>query len=362
MDNQLTKSLFVPLESVINFPFYPRIPTISLELTAQCNLRCPYCLNATLQRPKETIAWELLEKIIDEAADGKLNISNLHGAGEPLLWDRLEEVVRLIKSRNAGLASFGTNATLLTQERFRSLLEAGLTQIYFSIDTLDSEIYKATRGGSLEVAVRNVKAAIRLAPKDFKFIIALMNHKDQILTQAKVDEFYEVFGRHTNVLLNPVENEYFPGTQEDYRVTPLKKNGCWAPSGYLFIAADGRAAICCTDQNVKHCLGNVKERSIRDIWFDHRNQTLFRNLAVGVIDVPSVCTQECVLNPPETGRSSVAVGLGLSFDAALKISSVLAMNREFKAALEIAHHLLARDSQNAQLHTFIAEITSHMAS
>ncbi len=356
MQNQLSKSFFVPLTPVIDFPFYPRIPTISLELTARCNLRCPYCLNSTLQRPKETIQWELLEKIVDEAADGKLDISNLHGAGEPLLYDRLEDVVRLIRSRNAGLASFGTNGTLLTEERFRSLLDAGLTQIYFSIDTLDPELYAATRGGSLEVTIRNTKAAIRLAPKNFNIIIALMNHKDHQLTPERIARYHEIFGHHPNVSLNPVENQFFPGTPEDYRVTPQKKDICWAPHNYLFVAADGRAGICCMDQNVKYSLGNVRERTIREIWFDRNSQTIFRNLALGVFEAPAVCTQECTLNIPKTDQSSVMLGLGMPFEDAFKFAQILAMNHEPKAALEIARHLLLRDRLHAGIQKFIAQI------
>jgi cyclic pyranopterin phosphate synthase len=130
----------MPLAETIDFAFYPRVPEISLELTNLCNLTCPYCANPALTRPKGTIEWDVLEKIVDDSVRDGLSIDWLHGVGEPLLWKRLEEVVRLIRGRNAGAGSFATNGTLLFEDRVRRLIDAGLTRIYVSVDTLDPAI------------------------------------------------------------------------------------------------------------------------------------------------------------------------------------------------------------------------------
>ena len=111
--------------TVSSQPFYPAVPPISLELTNRGNLKCPYCANGTLTRPSGTIAWSLLERLVEQCAGGPKQIDWLHGTGEPLLWSRLEDVIRLIRGRNAGAASFATNATLLTADRVESLLAAG---------------------------------------------------------------------------------------------------------------------------------------------------------------------------------------------------------------------------------------------
>src|SRR3989338_2382826 len=95
----ISNLLFAPLEQRIDFAYYPRVPPISLELTNNCNLKCPYCANGTLTRPKTYIAWPLLEKIVDECAEMRYDLMWLHGVGEPLLWDRLEDVIALIKRK-----------------------------------------------------------------------------------------------------------------------------------------------------------------------------------------------------------------------------------------------------------------------
>ena len=74
-----------PLRRTIDFAFYPYVPVISLELTNHCNLKCPYCSNPTLVRPKSYIEWSLVERIVEECAQRNYNLGWLHGVGEPLL-------------------------------------------------------------------------------------------------------------------------------------------------------------------------------------------------------------------------------------------------------------------------------------
>lgn len=200
-----------------------------------------------------------------------------------------------------------------------------------------------------------------MAPANFQITVALMNHKDQILSQRNVDQFNETFGRHPNVSLNLVENQYFPGAGSDYRVKPDKIEQCFSPANYLFIAADGRAAICCMDQDVKHCLGNVNERSIRDIWFDPANQTSFRNIALGVLSCPETCTKDCVLKEPRRDVTGVTIGFGLPFDDAFRFAQIMAMNGELTTAHHIASQLITRDPRNSVVMGFMQNVAQQNA-
>jgi MoaA/NifB/PqqE/SkfB family radical SAM enzyme len=328
----------------IDFAFYPRVPEITLELTNVCNLTCPYCANNVLTRPKGAIEWELVEKVVDECAgDDNLRINWLHGVGEPLLWKRLEEAVRLIRSRNAGLGSFATNGTLLYEDRVRALLDAGLSRIYVSIDTLDPDVYKATRGGNLAKVVENIQNMIRIVPPDFEIKIALMNHRDHRITPEVGERFAELFGRGRNVFLNGVVNGLIPGATEDYRIAETEMENCFAPRSYLLINKDGIAGLCCRDQDQLHRLGDVTQRSIRDIWYDLANQTTFRNIALGVDECPSVCTEKCELRKPRN-RFTVLVPIGYTLpyeDGKALLADLLDRDELMKAA-ELAKALLIR--------------------
>lgn len=352
------KPLYAPIEPQINWPFYPRVPNISLELTNYCDMRCPYCANRTLTRRKGHIAWELLEKIVSEAGKKKLNISHLHGAGEPLTWNRLEDVIRLIRRHGAGEGSFGTNGSLMTRERAAGLMNAGLTSIYFSVDTLDAEIYKNTRGGDLAQVVANIQDFIAFAPPTFPIIIALMNHKEQHINQQSIDTFHECFGCRDNVKLNLVENAFFPSAPQDFRRNPERKPSCLAPNNYLFIDLEGNAAVCCLDQDLLHCLGNVNEKSIADVWFDQRNQTNFRNLALGVFDVPGSCVSRCIMLPPKQDATHALLGYALPFEEAFVFAKILFINNEVEEAHRILSCLNLRDPRHPKLAGILAVVAS----
>ena len=356
-----SNGLLAPLQRTIDYAFYPRVPAVSLELTNNCNLKCPYCANPTLERPKAYIKWTLLEKVVDECAERQYNLAWLHGVGEPLLWKRLEEVIALIKRKGAGDGSFATNGTLLHPDRVKKLLDAGLESIYVSIDTLDHELYRKTRGGKLEKVIRNIQEMIKIAPGTFKITVALMNHKDHRVTEETIKQFHHVFGRHENVRTNLVENQLFPSAPGDYRVDDnVKVGSCFLPVNYLFIALDGRAGICCVDQEVLHSLGNVAERSIHDIWFDPVNQTTFRNVALGVFECPEVCTRKCVLLPPQQNMDAANLGLSVSFDEAARFADILLLNNEATAVFPIFLDMARRDPANPTLQTILKTLQQNM--
>ena len=333
-----------PLNRTIDFAYYPNVPSISLELTNNCNLKCPYCANPTLMRPKSYIDWPLLEKIVNECAERKYNLAWLHGVGEPLLWDRLEETVSLIKRKGAGEGSFATNGTLLRPARVRRLLDAGLESIYVSIDTLDPKLYAKTRGGKLDIVIRNIQDLIAIVPSSFQVTVALMNHKDQALTDGCIEQFHEIFGRQPNVRTNLVANQRFPSAPEDYRINGDEKiQGCGSPLNYVFIALDGRVAICCMDQEVLHSLGSVAERSIKEIWFDPKNQTTFRNVALGIYDCPSVCVEKCVLMTPKSdGHMMAPMGVNAPIGDAMEFVDWLLESGQKDPAIELLSGLLGR--------------------
>ncbi|MBF0142028.1 MAG: tetratricopeptide repeat protein [Magnetococcales bacterium] len=285
-------------------PFYPDLPPISLELTNRCNLKCPYCGNQAIRRPRGEIAWELLEKLVQECSEEGHDLAWLHGCGEPLLYPRLEEAVALVKRHRAGQASFATNATLLDRERSERLLEAGLDRIYFSLDSLDPSVYKRTRGASLAKTLRNIHTFLDLAPDGFRASIALMSSRLQDLDAAAKAAFAREFSRHERlqVTLNPVENTLFPEAPGDYRRQRPVHPGCSQPADYLTIALDGRVALCCVDQDLRHPLGDANRQRLAAIWFDPANQESFLRLALGEGALPRLCTEHCRLRPPSSDR------------------------------------------------------------
>jgi len=332
----------MPLRCELDFLFYPHVPSISLECTNLCNLKCPYCANQALTRRRGTIRWELLEKLVEECCREGYRLDTLHGTGEPLLYNRLEDAVRLIRSRNAGNGMFTTNATLLTPGRAKKLMDAGLQHISISLDTLEPGLYAKTRGADLKAVVKNIQDLIALAPADFYIHIYLMEHKDQHLTEATWKEFRETFGDRPNVRANTQFNGKFPSAPEDYRKNKYQSESCFQPGKFLFITHEGRVAICCADQDALGELGDVSRQTIKEVWYGAATQRTLRNVGVGVYDCPSVCTKSCILKAPRQDFTTVPAAVGLPWEKAFALATQLQAKGQDEVAREMCRLLKLR--------------------
>jgi len=283
-------------DRIADKPFYQRVPWISVELTNHCNLRCAFCGNRNMTRPRGYMSWELLEKVVAECRQKKYTIMTLHGAGEPLLYPRLEEAVRLVKD-NTGFANFSTNGVLMNAEKVRKLLNAGLDSIHISLDSLNPKIYAETRGAELAKVVENIRNLIHLAPATVNIYISLMSSKFQVLTGRDNQVFSETFGTHANVALQRNEYDFFPVADEDFSADPGtgKLTWCALPACFFPVMWDGRVALCCLDQDVQHPLGDLNRDSIEEVWFDPRNQEALYKLALGERGCPDYCLEKCTV-------------------------------------------------------------------
>ena len=124
---------------------------MNLELTGECPLHCPQCYveaDPSRRMPLETA----LHHIREAAACGVRDV-NLSG-GETLCYPGLEELIRACTSY--GLVSAAALSGALADEAaLRGLLDAGVSQIYISLNGSTREINQKTRDG-YEAAVRTL--------------------------------------------------------------------------------------------------------------------------------------------------------------------------------------------------------------
>lgn len=114
-------------------------PKVSLEISAACTRKCPWCPQGDHPRKQALMPMETIEKVVHELYEGGFDGSiGLHLFNEPLADARLEDIIKKIRSiiPNADLY-FHTNGDLLTPERLRSLLSAGLNGM--SVNHYDPE-------------------------------------------------------------------------------------------------------------------------------------------------------------------------------------------------------------------------------
>jgi MoaA/NifB/PqqE/SkfB family radical SAM enzyme len=90
---------------------YPR--HLFIETTASCNLTCEYCPR---EKIKNHMDFELFKRIIDEAKAYGPRSFSLHLFGEPLLYPRIWDAIRYIKSANKkNIVLLTSNGTLFNR-------------------------------------------------------------------------------------------------------------------------------------------------------------------------------------------------------------------------------------------------------
>lgn len=127
---------------------FPRLAV--LNLTEDCNLNCTYCYVRAGEKKKAWMQPETAFQIVDEflamnADDEKSKITIVMHGGEPLLnYDVVEKLTQYVQPcRDRIDLSIQTNATLLTEERVRFLLDNGVS-VGVSLDG-PPEIHNLTR-------------------------------------------------------------------------------------------------------------------------------------------------------------------------------------------------------------------------
>lgn len=144
---------------------------VAWNLTRRCNLECAHCYIAA--GPSENAEGELstdecLRIAAEILAVNPAPLFILSG-GEPLLRDDLETIAQFATSRGATVV-VGTNGTLLTDERIRSLKAAGVTGVAVSVDSIEPKHHDNFRRG--HGAFHATAAAIaRLREQRLDFIV-----------------------------------------------------------------------------------------------------------------------------------------------------------------------------------------------
>jgi GTP 3',8-cyclase len=138
-----------------------RISDLRVSVTDRCNFRCQYCMPADglpwLDR-EEILTFEEIERVVRVLAEMGVTDLRLTG-GEPLVRRGFPRLVALL-ARVPGIEdlSLTTNAYLLERDA-EALVEAGITRVNVSIDSLQRDrFFQLTRRDSLPQVLRGLDA------------------------------------------------------------------------------------------------------------------------------------------------------------------------------------------------------------
>ncbi len=226
-----------------------------LPLTYRCNLRCRYCFWSKHRDEMPVIPpdmdFDLACRVIDRLV-GHIRSLVLYDGGEPLLYQRLEDLIRYAR-RYVQHITTTTNGVLLTEEKSSQLSEAGLSDLTISIDGASAEHNKITRGIPLERILKNTELFSRISGKPVT--LAAVVTMDNIDTIEPMLEWRTRIPTFRTLSLNTVG-----GTKEHLQ----GMNGLissTASESFLM-----RLRQRCTDAGIKLLLNCFNDESMRNIW------------------------------------------------------------------------------------------------
>ena len=242
--------------------FSPSRIKVGLELTSKCNLRCGMCPLPVLRRPYEDMAWPLVEKAEREIHGLGLKLKWLHEMGEPLLYSRIDDAIRLFPE-----ASLSTNGLVLTPEVGAKLLATPLKRIRICVDSINPKVYPQLRtGGDFDKLVDLTKKFLVQA-KGAPLRIEIQKMRSRMTLEETVDDFRTLFDlrQYKNARVIEKTCEALDVNEE----TDLhgKFYGCVQGAFFTWVVvfADGRVTHCCYDAHGDQVMGDLKTHSLREI-------------------------------------------------------------------------------------------------
>lgn len=302
--------------------------TVYIEQTKYCNFKCFYCIHSTrdeadgefralghrMQHMDEMFFEKIIRELKEFPQDGIKRIV-FSGLGEPLMNPHLPDYVRMVVEAGiAGRVEIITNGLLLTPEKSRALVAAGITNINISVQGLDAAGYEKTCGIRIDFEryLENLKYLYEHKGNVQIYIKAI----DATLgTKENEEKFFEIFSpfadriyiEHLVVMQQQMDGlrEIVDGTKNFYgEELDVNRKVCAQSFYFMQIGCEGDIFPCPVPGLGKNLsMGNAKEHTLTEIWNGSRRRGFLRKMLKKEKDqIPDCATCTCfnaINNPME---------------------------------------------------------------
>ncbi len=194
---------------------------VNLELTELCNVKCRHCYNFWRDESMGSVSLDeaRLDRLIERFVEAGIFHVVVSG-GEPMARFNIL-IYALEKLRENGISvSCNSNMMLVTEERIRRLLDAGLDHILTSIPSCDPLTNDQIMGkiGSYEKIVSGIRIATRNGMRVSANMVVTRKNKHQVYETGKM---VAELGVQKLFVTRSVPPTYADTSQEDdYSMTP----------------------------------------------------------------------------------------------------------------------------------------------
>ena len=216
--------------------------SVVVNIIDTCNRKCPFCVKSVYEGDTNMMNVSTVTKIKNDLLS--INYSGrigINGFGEPFLHNNLLDIINILSRVNASWLEIQTNGDFLDKEYVKQLEKAGCNTISISMYDCDKSDYFN------EMFV------------DSKIQLVLRHHYDPSVNyNLKLVNRIEMFSEENYINLS---------------------KPCYYPFYKLFIDHTGTVLLCNNDVKKVTDMGNVNEKSIREIWLSE-SFTEYRRLLI----------------------------------------------------------------------------------
>jgi len=261
---------------VSRFPLH-----IDLEVTNACNLKCPHCwrTNAISKKQFRKVGF-MSEKLFKKCAEegikkGAVSIK-FNYMGEPLLHPDIVEMVRYCRKLGYVDIMFNTNGVALTEGMSRGLIEAGLTKIFFSVDSVKAKTYNYLRKpAKLHETLRKIHRFIEIRNELGQALPMVRCSMVTMKENANEERGFIDYWKDTAdiVSISSYDNPEGIDDQEERQIDVAERfpGQLWQR---IMVWWDGSISAACGDFSGAHLMGDANTETLESVWHGEKWQAL----------------------------------------------------------------------------------------
>lgn len=265
--------------------------TLRIELSNICNHQCIFCPNSKMNRKRCYMNEDLIYRLLKEGRSlekGGIEEVGLFMNGEPFVSKNLSSYIKYAKEIGYKHVFITTNGALADTNKLKSVIDAGLDSIKFSINAGSRETYKIVhKHDDYDKVIENLK---------FVYKYKMENNLDiKILSSFVITKYTndEIDGHYNNIKPYVDEIVFFDmdrcwGIMEeetkeisinvDTIKAPKYKRINKLPCPELFrticVTAEGYLALCCANVFNDLVVEDLNKMSLADAWNSEKMQQI----------------------------------------------------------------------------------------
>lgn len=263
---------------------FPKI--IQIETSLVCNSHCVFCPHNDMERSPQYMEDWVWKKIVDESRGQGVTYRPFM-INEPFLESRMPEIISYIKKDTTAKVELNSNGNFSVKTDLEAIIKAGVDVVHFSIDGLTEETFKRSgRGGKLPKIMENVKRFIEERNRQKSDCFVEIRMIDIEVNKHEQEDFVKYWKQYAdNACVTKLYNWPWCGQETFYKAP------CPKIKDEMFFMSDGRATLCCWDAMARTIIGDVKERSVTDIWEGEPMKTYKEHLNKGERGEIKLCSR-----------------------------------------------------------------------